>query len=194
MDLVLTAIGGLFLLPIVLLLGLAIRLDSPGPALFFQNRLGKDGKPFRAAKFRTMHVDAEQRLEAVLKSDGALRAEYEQFHKLTNDPRVTRIGRVLRKYSLDELPQLLNVLRGEMSLVGPRPYLQREVPDMDQKEGIILRVLPGMTGMWQVSKRNSTTFAHRVKMDVYYVRNWSPWLDLYVLARTVGVVAGGTGV
>jgi lipopolysaccharide/colanic/teichoic acid biosynthesis glycosyltransferase len=107
---------------------------------------------------------------------------------------VTRIGRVLRKYSLDELPQLLNVLRGEMSLVGPRPYLQREVPDMDQKEGIILRVLPGMTGMWQVSKRNSTTFAHRVKMDVYYVRNWSPWLDLYVLARTVGVVAGGTGV
>jgi lipopolysaccharide/colanic/teichoic acid biosynthesis glycosyltransferase len=106
---------------------------------------------------------------------------------------VTRIGRFLRKYSLDELPQLWNVLVGEMSLVGPRPYLEREIPEMDQKEAIILRVKPGITGIWQVTWRNSSTFEQRVQLDVEYVRAWSPWLDLYVLARTVPVVLGGTG-
>jgi lipopolysaccharide/colanic/teichoic acid biosynthesis glycosyltransferase len=140
-----------------------------------------------------MHGDGEKRLAEVLANNAKLKAEYEQFHKLSKDPRVTRIGHVLRKYSFDELPQLWNVLMGDMSLVGPRPYLEREIPQMNHQERIILRATPGITGMWQVSERNATTFDERVKMDVHYVRNWSPWLDLYLLARTFGVVLGGTG-
>ena len=146
-----------------------------------------------ALKFRTMHTDAEARLAGLLDSDPALRAEYGMFHKLNVDPRVTGIGRLLRKYSLDELPQIWNVLIGDMSLVGPRPYLEREIPEMAQKEAIVLRVKPGVTGIWQVTTRNESTFEERVNLDVEYVRNWSPWLDLYILARTVPVVIGGTG-
>jgi len=193
MDIALTAILLVLISPILLLLMVLIRLDSKGPAFYRQKRLGQDGVRFEALKFRTMFNDAERRLTEVLESDPALRVEYDAFHKLTADPRVTRIGRVLRKYSLDELPQLWNVLVGEMSLVGPRPYLEREIPDMDQKEGIVLRVKPGITGIWQVTWRNESTFEQRVELDVEYVRNWSPWLDIYVLARTVPVVVGGTG-
>jgi Undecaprenyl-phosphate galactose phosphotransferase WbaP len=194
MDVSLTLVGGLFILPFLVLLCLAIKVDSRGPVFYFQERIGRDGKRFRAAKFRSMHGDGEARLKAVLDADPKLKAEYEEFHKLTNDPRVTRVGRIVRKYSLDELPQLWNVLRGDMSLIGPRPYLDREVPEMQGKEGIILRAMPGMTGLWQVSDRNATGFSARLKMDVHYVRNWSPWLDVYILARTVGVVIRGTGV
>jgi len=193
MDIVLTILGLVAISPILLLLIVLIRLDSKGPAFYRQRRLGQDGVRFEAVKFRTMFNDAERRLNEVLESDPALKVEYDAFHKLTSDPRVTRIGRVLRKYSLDELPQLWNVLVGEMSLVGPRPYLEREIPDMDQKEGIVLRVKPGITGIWQVTWRNESTFEQRVELDVEYVRNWSPWLDIYVLARTVPVVVGGTG-
>jgi Undecaprenyl-phosphate galactose phosphotransferase WbaP len=192
-DVVLTSIGGLFLLPILLAIGLLIRLDSPGNALYKQKRLGQHGVRFTALKFRTMFGDGEQRLQEVLESDPRLRAEYEEFHKLTVDPRVTRIGRVLRKYSLDELPQLWSVLIGDMSLVGPRPYLEREIPDMNGQEAIILRAKPGVTGIWQVTDRNASNFEQRLQLDVEYVRSWSPWLDLYVLARTVLVVIGGTG-
>lgn len=194
MDLAATIVGGVFIFPIIGLLMLLIKIDSPGKVFYFQERLGRDGTRFRAAKFRSMYGDGEARLKAVLEKDEKLRAEYEEFHKLTNDPRVTRVGKIVRKFSLDELPQLWNVLKGEMSLVGPRPYLEREIPDMEQREGIILRAPPGMTGLWQVSDRNATGFAQRVKMDVHYVRNWSPWLDIYILARTVGVVLKGTGV
>ncbi len=193
MDLALTILGGIFVFPIIVLLALIIRLDSKGSAFYSQERLGRGGKLFIAHKFRTMHGDGEERLKAVLESDPRMRAEYDEFHKLSFDPRITRVGRVLRKYSLDELPQLWNVVRGEMSLVGPRPYLQRELPEMANHEHIILRSVPGMTGLWQVGDRNSTGFAERLKMDMHYVKNWSPWLDLYVLARTVGVVFGGTG-
>jgi lipopolysaccharide/colanic/teichoic acid biosynthesis glycosyltransferase len=140
-----------------------------------------------------MYGDGEQRLQEVLERDPQLRAEYEEFHKLSVDPRVTRIGRLLRKFSLDELPQVWSVFVGDMSLVGPRPYLEREIPDMDGQEAIILRVKPGITGIWQVTERNASTFDQRVLLDVEYVRSWSPWLDLYVLARTVPVVLGGTG-
>jgi Undecaprenyl-phosphate galactose phosphotransferase WbaP len=194
MDLVLTILGGICILPLIALLSLAIKLDSRGPLFYTQPRVGRDGKMFNAFKFRSMHGDGEARLKAVLDADPKLLAEYEEFHKLTNDPRVTRVGRLVRKYSLDELPQLWNVLRGEMSLVGPRPYLAREIPQMQGKEGIILRAMPGLTGLWQVSDRNATGFGARLRMDVHYVRNWSPWLDIYVLARTVGVVLKGTGV
>jgi lipopolysaccharide/colanic/teichoic acid biosynthesis glycosyltransferase len=193
MDVVLTGLGGLCILPIFAILTLLIVLDSKGSPFYFQERLGQDGRRFRAYKFRSMHGDGEARLKSVLESDPKLRAEYEEFHKLSRDPRVTRVGRVLRKFSMDELPQLYNVLRGDMSLVGPRPYLEREIPDMEQREKIILRAPPGLTGLWQVSDRNSTGFEFRIRTDVHYVRNWSPWLDIYVLARTFGVVIKGTG-
>lgn len=194
MDATLTSIGVLFVLPFLVLIALLIKLDSKGPIFYSQNRLGKDGEFFRAYKFRTMHGDGEARLKAILDADPQLRAEYEIYHKLRKDPRVTRIGRVLRKFSLDEFPQLLNVIIGDMSLVGPRPYIEREVTEMGGQEKIILRAPPGMTGMWQVSDRNATSFAQRVQIDVYYVRNWSPWLDIHILAKTFGVVIKGSGV
>jgi exopolysaccharide biosynthesis polyprenyl glycosylphosphotransferase len=194
MDIALTAIGGLFILPFLLLIAALIKLDSKGPVFYTQRRLGKDGDHFTAYKFRTMHGDGEERLKAILDADPALRAEYDIYHKLQKDPRVTRIGRVLRKFSLDEFPQLLNVIRGDMSLVGPRPYIERELTEMSGQEKIILRAPPGMTGMWQVSDRNATSFAQRVQIDVYYVRNWSPWLDIHIVAKTFGVVVRGSGV
>ncbi|MGC4093503.1 MAG: exopolysaccharide biosynthesis polyprenyl glycosylphosphotransferase [Polyangiaceae bacterium] len=193
LDIVCTGIIALFIWPILLVLAVLVRLDSKGPIFYHQKRLGADGVRFSALKFRTMYQDAERRLRDLLASNPLMRVEYEQFHKLNNDPRVTKIGRILRKYSLDELPQLWNVLNGDMSLVGPRPYLEREIPEMNQKEAIILRVRPGITGIWQVTTRNESTFEQRVALDVEYVRNWSPWLDFYVLARTVPVVFGGTG-
>ena len=193
MDVVLTIVGGLCILPLLVFLALLIRFDSKGSPFYLQRRLGQDGVRFKALKFRTMHTDAHERLAALLASNAELRAEYEQFHKLSEDPRITKVGRRLRKYSLDELPQLWNVLKGEMSLVGPRPYLETEIPDMHQKEAIVLRVRPGLTGIWQVTTRNESTFDERVNLDVEYVRNWSPWLDLYILARTFSVVIEGTG-
>lgn len=194
MDVALTCLGGIFVLPFLLLIAALIKLDSKGPIFYTQKRLGKDGTYFSAYKFRTMHGDGEARLKAILDADPALRAEYEVYHKLRKDPRVTRIGRVLRKFSLDEFPQLLNVIKGDMSLVGPRPYIERELTEMSGQEKIILRAPPGMTGMWQVSDRNATSFAQRVQIDVYYVRNWSPWLDIHILAKTFGVVIKGSGV
>lgn len=192
-DLTLTILGGLCILPLCALIGFAIVLDSRGGPFYGQSRLGQNGGRFNALKFRTMHGDGEERLKALLASDPKLHDEYTIFHKLKNDPRVTRVGKFLRKYSLDELPQLWNVVRGDMSLVGPRPYLEREIADMNAQEGIILRAPPGVTGLWQVSDRNAIDFHGRVRMDVYYVRNWSPWLDLYILARTFGAVLRGTG-
>ena len=194
MDAALTSLGVLFVMPFLALIALLIKLDSKGPIFYSQNRLGKDGEFFKAYKFRTMHGDGEARLKAILDADPQLRAEYEIYHKLRKDPRVTRIGRVLRKFSLDEFPQLLNVIIGDMSLVGPRPYIERELTEMGGQEKIILRAPPGMTGMWQVSDRNATSFAQRVQIDVYYVRNWSPWLDIHILAKTFGVVIKGSGV
>src|SRR6478736_1653217 len=193
MDLALTTVGGLLIMPFILVMALLIKLDSRGSVFYKQKRLGQDGVRFTAFKFRTMYGDGEQRLKEVLSRDPKLRAEYEEFHKLTVDPRVTRIGRILRKYSLDELPQVWSVFVGDMSLVGPRPYLEREIPDMNGHEAIILRVRPGLTGIWQVTERNASSFEQRVLLDVEYVRSWSPWLDIYVLARTVPVVVGGTG-
>ncbi|HEX6277339.1 MAG TPA: exopolysaccharide biosynthesis polyprenyl glycosylphosphotransferase, partial [Polyangiaceae bacterium] len=193
MDLILTSIGFVCILPLLAVLALLIKLDSKGPVLYRQRRLGQDGVRFSALKFRTMFLNADELLERHLEKNPTLRIEWETFHKLPDHPGVTRIGKVLRKFSLDELPQLWNVLAGEMSLVGPRPYMEREIPDMDQKESIILRVRPGLTGIWQVTTRNESTFEQRLQLDVEYVRNWSPWLDLYVIARTVPVVVGGTG-
>ena len=162
--------------------------DSEGPVFFSQERLGRDGRCFRILKFRTMHVGAHKRLREVLESDPAAREEYELYAKLKDDPRITRVGRFLRQCSLDELPQLFNVLRGQMSLVGPRAYLPEELPRMVGKHRSILHVTPGITGLWQVSGRNELPFAMRLDLDLRYVRNWSVSLDLYLLARTLPTV------
>jgi len=175
-------------LPVLAACALAIRLDSPGPVLFRQARMGRRGRTFQVLKLRTMYEDAEARLQEVLSRDPALAAEYEKMHKLEHDPRVTRPGRVLRRYSLDELPQLWNVLRGEMSLVGPRPYMPEEREQMGGLDRVILRVRPGMTGYWQIFDRNRASFHQRLQMDVHYVRNGSPWIDLFLLVRTIGVL------
>jgi Undecaprenyl-phosphate galactose phosphotransferase WbaP len=177
--------GLLVLSPLLLALGLWVRLDTRGPALYRSERVGEEGEVFKCLKFRTMAVDAEARLEELITKNTSIREEYELFHKLDDDPRVTRAGRFLRKYSLDELPQLFNVLLGEMSLVGPRPYLTRELPLMTSHKDIILQAKPGMTGYWQVSERNDVTFADRLEMEAHYVRNWSIWWDIVILAKTV---------
>ena len=140
-----------------------------------------------------MQVNADQLLESALAKDGALREEWLRDRKLRHDPRITRVGRFLRKTSLDELPQLWNVLRGEMSLVGPRPIVEEEVASYGQNFSLYCRVTPGLTGLWQVSGRNNTTYEERVAFDDYYVRNWSIWMDLYILARTFRAVLHADG-
>ncbi len=140
-----------------------------------------------------MHKDSQRLLTELLHNRPDLRAEWEQNQKLQDDPRITRVGRVLRKTSLDELPQLWNVLRGEMSMVGPRPIVDAEIPKYREAYNLYRRVKPGMSGLWQVSGRSSTSYDERVQMDTYYVRNWSVWIDLVILARTVGAVAFSRG-
>jgi Undecaprenyl-phosphate galactose phosphotransferase WbaP len=183
-----------FIIPILIisiLLSILIAFDSNGSILYTQERLGKNGSKFRVFKFRSMYGDGEERLEEILKSNEKMRIEYEKYHKLKNDPRITRIGHFLRKLSLDELPQVINVLKGDMSFVGPRAYLPRELLQMSGRHTLILKSLPGITGLWQVSGRNALSFRERLAIDEYYVRNWSTWLDFYILARTVLVVFFG---
>ena len=193
LDLVATAVGGIFVLPILLGLALLVWAESGGPVLYSAQRLGRDGKLFSCLKFRTMVPDAEAALQRLLAEDPLAREEYAKYHKLREDPRVTHVGRFLRKTSLDELPQLWNVLRGEMSLVGPRPYLPRESEDIGVTQSDILRVYPGITGPWQVTGRNHASFDERVRMDAHYVRDWSVWLDIVLLARTVRTLVSDRG-
>jgi Undecaprenyl-phosphate galactose phosphotransferase WbaP len=188
LDLVLTGIGGILILPLAIVIGFCVRLDSEGPVFYYQKRLGRGGKEFRAWKFRTMLQNADQILQEHLERNPELRYEWERDHKLKNDPRVTRVGSFLRKTSLDELPQLWNVLRGDMSLVGPRPIVHAEISRYGNSFSSYTSVPGGITGMWQVSGRSNTSYAERVSLDEYYVRNWSVWLDLYILCRTLGVV------
>lgn len=191
LDFGIAALFALLFLPLFLALMALVKVTSRGPALFVQPRVGKDGRIFPAYKFRTMVLGAEACLAEHLERDPQAKAEYATFRKLRNDPRITPVGAFLRRYSLDELPQFINVLKGEMSLVGPRCYLPEEVPDMNGSESLILRVLPGITGLWQVSGRNRSTFAERVEMDTYYIRNWSVSFDLYILYRTIWAVLSG---
>jgi exopolysaccharide biosynthesis polyprenyl glycosylphosphotransferase len=177
------------LLPTLLVVALSIKLDSPGPILYTSDRVGKKGRIFPCYKFRTMVANAEQlkqTLAAQNERDGIL-------FKMKNDPRITRVGRVLRKFSLDELPQLLNVLRGDMSLVGPRPPIASEVQRYEVQHFRRLEVLPGLTGLWQVRARQDPSFERYVGLDLAYVENWSFWLDLKILVRTAEVVLRGTG-
>jgi Undecaprenyl-phosphate galactose phosphotransferase WbaP len=192
-DIIIAGTALLLMAPFLLILYVAIRLFSPGPAFYGQGRLGCKNKPFTAWKFRTMAVDADGILLQALGKNPQLRAEWERDHKLRKDPRVTPIGRILRKTSLDELPQLWNILIGDMSVVGPRPIVTQEIAKYGDTFNDYCMVRPGLTGLWQVSGRNNTTYEERVRFDEYYVRNWSLWLDLFIIFRTIKTVAFGEG-
>ena len=181
------------LLPLGLILGLLIRLDSPGPVLYRQQRIGQGGRALQIYKFRTMAANADAVLEDWLARDPALREEWKRDHKLKHDPRVTRMGAFLRKTSLDELPQLINVVLGGMSMVGPRPIVSGEIEKYGEVYDEYCRVKPGITGLWQISGRNDTSYEERVAYDHYYINNWSVWMDLWILGRTVPVVLSGYG-
>jgi Undecaprenyl-phosphate galactose phosphotransferase WbaP len=193
MDVVLTAIGGCALLPFFGIVALAIKLSSPGPVFYTQRRVGHGGREFRIWKFRSMVANAEEVLSTYLERDPQARADWAATSKLKRDPRVTPIGRWLRRTSLDELPQIWNVFRGDMSLVGPRPLSLYDIEKHGPAYSLYKRVRPGMTGLWQVSGRSNTTYQEHVRLDLRYIRNWSPWFDLYILARTFGVVIRGEG-
>lgn len=193
LDLVLTLAGGLLISPVLAAIVVLVKLDSPGPVFYGHLRLGAGGQHFRCWKFRTMHTNAELLLEEYLQGDPELRAEWEESFKLRDDPRVTRLGRFLRKTSLDELPQLWNVLLGEMSLVGPRPIVDAEVARYGAVYGVYRRIRPGISGFWQVNGRSETDYGERINLDAYYVHNWSVWLDLVILFRTIRIVALGRG-
>ncbi len=192
-DLLLALAMGLVALPLIAVIALAIRLESPGPAFFRHRRIGRNQTSIKIWKFRTMVQNADEVLEKHLQSDPAAAEEWRQDRKLRRDPRVTRVGKLLRKTSLDELPQLWNVLLGQMSVVGPRPIVTAEIREYGTAFALYTQVRPGLTGLWQVSGRNDTTYTERVMLDTYYVRNWSPWLDAYVLARTVLAVFQARG-
>lgn len=192
-DLLGSVLGGLLILPILLALALWVRLDSPGSAFYWSTRIGQKGKPFKCLKFRSMYQDADARLQEMMRDDPEVREEYERFHKLEHDPRITKAGTFIRNYSLDELTQLFNVVRGEMSLVGPRPYLVQELPDMRGMQDVILEAKPGMTGYWQVTGRADVTFEERLEMESQYVRNWSLWWDIVILVQTVVAVLARRG-
>ena len=189
LDIALSLVALLVLLVPLALVALCIRLDSPGPVLFIQRRVGKNGHEFFVLKFRSMYLDAEQRLEILL---GANERTGPVF-KMRRDPRVTRIGRLLRKSSFDELPQILNILRGEMSLVGPRPALPREVALYSPEQHLRLSVTPGLTGLWQVSGRANLTFEQSMSLDLEYIERQSLALNIVLIARTIPAVLTAHG-
>src|SRR5690606_31750190 len=193
MDVVVAAMALVVLVPVFVLIAVGIRLDSQGPVLFRHKRLGLAGRPFFVLKFRTMVPDAAQRLQRYLEENPTARAEFAAEYKLRDDPRVTRLGKFLRRTSLDELPQLWNVLVGEMSLVGPRPIVPEELSKYGDYGRYLLRVPPGMTGLWQVNGRNDLSYDERIRLDMYYIHNWSLWLDLVILVRTIPAVLARRG-
>jgi exopolysaccharide biosynthesis polyprenyl glycosylphosphotransferase len=189
MDLAISIVGGIIIFPLLALIALAIRLDSPGPIIFTQIRVGKNEKLFACYKFRSMRAGADEEKEQLLdrnEADGPI-------FKIRDDPRITTVGRFLRRTSLDELPQLLNVLMGHMSLVGPRPAIPAEVQRYQAWHKRRLEVAPGLTGLWQVSGRSQLTFDEQVLLDLYYIENWSPVLDVQILLRTVPKALLGEG-
>lgn len=192
-DLICTIFGGLLLSPLLLFLTLIVAVNNRGHVIFAHQRVGRGGKLFPCYKFQTMVRNADAVLEQYLAAHPEARAEWEANFKLKEDPRVTKLGAFLRKTSLDELPQLINVLKGEMSLVGPRPIVTKEIPRYGENFREYAMVLPGITGMWQVSGRSDTTYEERVEMDTWYVRNWSIWVDLMYLFKTAKAVFTSKG-
>jgi len=176
------------LLPLFLIISLLIKLSSRGPIFFLQKRIGKNNIPFKCIKFRTMHPEAKDILENLLMKDPVFKREFEKTHKIKNDPRITYIGKLLRKTSLDELPQFFNVIKGEMSIVGPRPIVKEEQIKYGKKLSKVLSIKPGITGLWQVSGRNNLTYKKRVKLDLIYIKNYNLLMDLRIIFRTFGVI------
>ena len=187
-DVVVAFVALILAAPVMLAVALLIRVTTRQPALFLHNRIGFSGKPFSCYKFRTMVANSDEILSEYLARDPEAAREWEQTRKLRYDPRVTLLGLMLRKSSLDELPQLFNILRGEMSCVGPRPLVVDELERYGDRVGEYLQTRPGLTGLWQVTARSSADYAYRVALDSQYVRNWSLWVDLVILARTAFAV------
>ena len=188
LEVVLAVIGIILAFIPGVILAILVKLSSEGPAFYKAKRLGKNGKPINVLKFRTMINKADQELEKILSEDPDLREQWEAKFKLDNDPRVTKVGKFLRKTSLDELPQFLNVIKGEMSLIGPRPIVPAEVKYYGKDYETFASVKPGITGLWQVSGRSSTDYTERVELDVFYVNNWSIWMDFYIMFATINAV------
>ena len=193
LDIVLILLAAPYILLAFLVIALLIRLDSPGPVFYHQTRIGRFGRKFHVYKFRTMVVNADQILKDYLDNSPELKAQWLATHKLKQDPRVTRLGALLRKLSLDELPQLWNIMIGDMSLVGPRPIVDAEVEKYGKCFELYIQVRPGLTGLWQVSGRNNTSYQYRVELDEYYIRNRSLKLDLQILWKTIFVVLSKEG-
>lgn len=182
---VVAAMAVLFLIPLGLLLALLVKCSSRGPVIYRARRLGLNGRPIEVWKFRTMYADADQRLEQLLAENPELKKEWDANFKLKNDPRITPLGKIMRKTSLDELPQFVNVLRGEMAVIGPRPIVEKEIAYYGKHYEVFSRVKPGITGFWQVSGRSDTTYERRIELDMYYISNWSIWLDYYIFLKTI---------
>ena len=189
-----TLILTILFLPILAVVAIAIKIDSKGPVIFTQKRIGQNRKLFNLFKFRSMHLNSDNKLTEYLENHTEAKHEWEKYKKLKNhDPRVTKVGKFIRKYSLDELPQLINVLIGKMSLVGPRPYLAEELEGKDAFIDMIIRVKPGITGLWQTSGRSELPFEERNSLDEYYIRNWSLWLDITILLKSIKVLFSRRG-
>lgn len=193
MDLVLAIPVLVLVSPLLMAIYALLKIFDPGPALFTQQRIGRDGRSFVVYKFRTMRVDAAERLEHLLANDPKAAAEWAKYQKLRNDPRVTLLGRFLRKSSLDELPQLLNILRGEMSVIGPRPVTAGEMQRYGADMPFYTAVRPGVLGLWQVRGRNKLTYPQRIAYDVEYVKTWSVWQDVKIILAAIPVVLMGKG-
>jgi Undecaprenyl-phosphate galactose phosphotransferase WbaP len=193
MDIIIVIFGGIIIFPFLLLIALAIKINSPAPVLYKHKRIGKDGKYFFAYKFRSMVADAEQKLQKIIETDPELRTEWENNQKLQNDPRITSFGKFLRRTSIDEFPQLINILKGDMSLVGPRPIVDEEISKYGEDFSRVFSIRPGLTGLWQVSGRSHADYHDRISYDTYYLQNWSVWLDLWIIYKTIGVVFNGKG-
>jgi len=194
MDLAIVIIGGIILLPFLLIIAILIKITSPGPVFFRQIRPGKNGTHFTFYKFRSMVIDAEDRLKVLLESDPQIKDDWEKKRKIKNDPRLTTIGHFLRKTSIDEFPQLINILKGEMSLVGPRPVIDdSEMEKYGESFPNAFSIRPGLTGLWQVSGRSNTNYEERIAYDAFYLQSWSIWMDLWILLKTIGVVIAGKG-
>jgi exopolysaccharide production protein ExoY len=193
LDLLIASLALIFFLPLIIMIAVAIKMFDPGPVFFRHRRIGKDGREFGCWKFRSMVVNAEARLDALLRADPAARREWAEHQKLTNDPRVTSLGRFLRKSSLDELPQLFNVLQGDMSIVGPRPIVQAEAERYGQYFAVYCLVRPGLTGLWQISGRSDVRYFERVLLDARYVSSKSVMRDLKIIILTVPSVLATRG-